>query len=315
MLTLKALNKLVMNRIKPETTFCQVPFVDDIKSIEADIAIIGAPHGTPYKPGVASHAAEGADAVRKSLSWYSTGKEQMDFDSELPVFAGAEVVDVGNVSHDLQDGAQNRETIAEVTKQILGTGIAPILLGGDDSVPIPLIDALGDKYQELVVVQVDAHIDWRQEVDGVTHGFSSTMRRASEMLHVKHIIQIGARGPGSARQQDYLDAKDWGVQFFSARQIHQNGLTQAIQAIPENSDVILSIDVDGIDPSVVPGVILPAFGGLNYQQMLDVIQGTAKRANIIAATFVEFVPQKDINVQGAQAIARLVCNVINMMAR
>jgi len=76
----------------------------------------------------------------------------------------------------------------------------------------------------------------------------------------------------------------------------------------------LSIDVDGIDPAVVPGVILPAFGGLSYQQMLDVIHGVAERATIVAADFVEFVPQRDIQSRGAQAIARLVCNVINMIA-
>ncbi len=80
--------------------------------------------------------------------------------------------------------------------------------------------------------------------------------------------------------------------------------------MPEGAEVILSIDVDGIDPAVVPGVILPAFGGLGYQQVLDVIHGVAAKAQIVGAAFVEYVPEKDPTGSGAQAIARLASNVI-----
>lgn len=298
----------------PDPTFCGVPFaaVDDL---EADVAIIGAPHGTPYKPGTPSHAANGADAVRSALSWYSTGAKQMDFDSLQPVFGGASVADIGNVSDDLESGEANRANIEAATRAVLAKKAAPILLGGDDSVPIPFIQALGEEHKEITVVQVDAHIDWRNEIDGVTQGFSSTMRRASEMPHVKHITQIGARGPGSARRHDCEDAVAWGAKIFTARDIHRNGFKEVLKAVPRHAPVVLSIDVDGIDPSVVPGVILPAFGGLGYQQMLDVIQGVAERTTIIAAAFVEFVPEQDPQSLGARAVARLACNVITAIAR
>lgn len=298
---------------EPETTFCGAPFAK-VDELDADVAVLGAPHGTPYKPGTASHAANGADAVRAALGWYSTGAEQMDFDSLQPVFAGASVADIGNVTNDLEDGAANREAIESATRTVLTRNATPILLGGDDSVPIPFIQGLAHKYKAVTVVQVDAHIDWRHEVDGVTHGFSSTMRRASETSHVKHIIQIGARGPGSARRQDCEDAVAWGAKIFTARDIHRNGLNEALKAVPRHTPAVLSIDVDGIDPSVVPGIILPAFGGLTYQQMLDVIQGVAERTTIVAAAFVEFVREQDVQSRGTQAIARLACNVINMIA-
>lgn len=183
---------------EPGTTFCGVPFCG-IDELDADVAVFGAPHGTPYQPDTRSHAASGADSVRQALSWYSTGTEQMDFDSIHPVFAGARVVDLGNVTDNLEDGRVNRENIELTTRSVLDKKAVPILLGGDDSIPIPFIQGLDDVYKEITVVQVDAHIDWRDEVEGVTQGFSSTMRRASEMDHVKNIIQIGARGPGSAR--------------------------------------------------------------------------------------------------------------------
>lgn len=301
----------MVQMIKPDVTFCQTPYCDDLATLDADIAVFGAPHGTPYKPGTPSHAANGAAAVRGALSWHSVGSEQFDFDTMTPVFNGHSVVDCGDAGGDLEDGAANREAIRQTTEAILAAGATPILLGGDDSVPIPLIEGFAGHSESLCVVQIDAHIDWRHEVDGVTHGFSSTMRRASEMDHVSSIVQIGARGPGSARQTDLEDAKAWGVQFFTGRDVHANGVQAAIDAVPAGSNVVLAVDVDGLDPSLIPGVILPAFGGLSYQQMLDIIQGIAEKTRIVGADFVEYVPERDPTGTGAQAIARLASTVIS----
>ncbi|MCC6471509.1 MAG: arginase family protein [Alphaproteobacteria bacterium] len=300
--------------LKPAQTFCNLPFGDDLATIDCDVAIVGAPHGTPYMPGTPSHAANATGAVRRALGWFSAAPTQIDFDTGEPVFGGATVVDCGDVPGDLMDGAVNRKRIEEATHAVLQRNAVPILLGGDDSTPIPFIQAY-EKHGPLTIVQVDAHIDWRHEREGVTHGYSSTMRRASEMGWVKHMIQIGARGPGSARAQELADAKAFGSKFFTARDVHANGLAAAIAAVPKDANVILAIDVDGIDPSVVPGVILPAFGGLSYQQMLDVIHGTAARARIVGANFVEYVPERDPQGSGAQAIARLVSNTITAIAR
>ncbi len=210
---------------------------------------------------------------------------------------------------DPYDGAANRQAIADAVRAVLARGAVPLLLGGDDSVSIPLFEAYAGS-RDLTIVQVDAHIDWRDQVNGVRHGFSSPMRRASEMPQITRLVQIGARGPGSARASDLADARAWGAEIFTAREVHARGVAPALDQVPEGAEAILSIDVDGIDPAVVPGVILPACGGLGYQQVLDVIHGTAAKARIIGAAFVEYVPERDPTATGAQAIARLASNVI-----
>ncbi len=296
-------------RIEPEQTFCGVPFCADLAALEAEVAVLGAAHGTPYEPGTPSHAANGANAVRSALGWYSANPEQFDFDSMGPLFGGARVVDCGDVAGDLHDGAANRDNIEAAVRGIRTRGAVPLLLGGDDSVPIPLFRAYSEA-RGIAIVQIDAHIDWRDELRGVREGFSSTMRRASEMAQIERIIQIGARGPGSARAAELEDARAWGAFFHNARAVHAQGVAPALDQVPAGAEVILSIDVDGIDPTVVPGVILPAFGGLSYQQVLDVIHGVAAKAKIIGAAFVEYVPEKDPTGTGAQAIARLASNVI-----
>jgi len=290
-------------------TFCDVPLADAASLTKADVAVFGAPHGSLYQPGTASHAVDAPDTLRSALAWYSHNPQSYDFDAMTNVFGGADVVDCGDAPGGLDDNAANRAAIADMARGILDADTVPILIGGDDSTPIPFIGAYGRR-GPLTILQIDAHIDWRDEVDGEHFGFSSTMRRASEMDHVKSIVQIGARGPGSARPQEVTEARDWGATIIPARQLHQQPIAEVIESVPRGPDIYLAIDVDGIDPAVVPGVLLPAFGGVTYTQMLELIFGIAERGRIVGANFVEYVPDKDPTGTGAQAIARLICNVI-----
>jgi agmatinase len=292
-----------------EQTFCGLPR-GDRGSLDADVAILGAAHGTPYKPGIASHAAGAPTSIRAALEWYDTRRDHVDMDRGAPLMAGIKAVDIGDVPTDPDnDGAANRAAIREAVAAIRKAGAAPILLGGDDSVPIPFYEGFAG--EEIWILQIDAHIDWRDEVDGVTHGFSSTMRRASEMAQVKGIVQVGLRGVGSAREGEVATAVEWGAQLFPMRLVHAEGLAPALAAVPEGAKVALNIDADGLDPSLCPGVLSPEFGGLNYQQMLDVFEGIAARNRIVGATVVEYVPDRDPGGLGGKALARLVCNLIS----
>ena len=90
------------------------------------------------------------------------------------------------------DRGNSAATTAAVTA-ILERGAVPVCIGGDDSVPIPILRAYAGR-GPLTVLQVDAHLDFRDEVHGVREGYSSPMRRASEMDHVTRIVQVGLRG-------------------------------------------------------------------------------------------------------------------------
>ena len=107
-------------------------------------------------------------------------------------------------------GPRNRRLIEDATRAIAAAGAVPLLVGGDDSVPIPFLAGL-DAGGPLTVLQVDAHIDWRDERRGERLGFSSTMRRASEMAHVERIVQVGMRNYGTARAEEVRVAADWGA--------------------------------------------------------------------------------------------------------
>ena len=294
-------------------TFLGIPPCSDLGKLEAKAAILGVPCATPYV-SVGPYCAEAPDAIRASIGHYAPNVGHFDFDLGGPLLPGdsAGAVDCGNLGYDEADFQGNRDMIRTSIAKILDAGAVPIVLGGDDSIPIPMIQAFEGR-GTFTILQIDAHIDWREEVGGEPWGLSSTMRRASEMPHIENIIQVGQRGLGSARPADVRDAEAWGVKFVSARDVHRSGIDPVLDLIPAGSNVIIALDCDGLDPSAIPGVIGRAPGGLTYWQTLDLIHGVAAKGKISAFDIVEYVPEMDVDQIGALTAARIVANVMGLV--
>ena len=188
------------------------------------------------------------------------------------------------------------------------------MFGGDDSTPIPFISGFSGS-APLTILQIDAHIDWRDERYGEHHGYSSTMRRASEQPHVWRIVQAGARGIGSAREEEVNIAKQWGAHIFTANHLHHKGIADVTANIPEDSDCLITFDCDAMDTSEMPAVVHPSPGGLTYVQVTDLIAGVAAKARIAGFCMVEFVPKKDSHGAFAYTAARIAANVLGHIAR
>ena len=297
----------------PGGGFFDLPVAEPGDTRNADIVIIGAPAATPYV-SVGSYCADAPDAIRGAFGWPGVlGHQDFDIDGYL-LPQGISALDWGNLGYSETDFDDNRDSIRRRVGQVLEHDALPIVIGGDDSVPIPVLQA----YQEhgpLTILQLDAHIDWRDEVGGETMGLSSNMRRASEMGWIENIIQVGARGIGSARPRDRQDALDWGVKFFPMREVVRNGIEPVIAAIPDNCNLYIALDIDVMDPAVVPAVIGPAPGGFSYWQMLEVLEGAAGRARIAGFNLVELMPSADVGGRGALVAARIVAMVMGLAAR
>ena len=276
--------------------------------------VVGAPCATPYE-SVGAYCAAAPDAIRHAIRGYAANITHMDFDFMEPLFPyGIDAADLGNLSYDESDSEGNRRNIRDTVAAIIEANAVPVVIGGDDSIPIPMIEAFAGR-GKYVVVQIDAHIDWRDEVRGERMGLSSTMRRASEMDHVEKIIQIGQRGIGSARAEDYQDALKSDVTFIPARTVHRDGIQAAIDAVPADCQVIVALDCDALDPSIVPGVIGRAPGGLTYWQVVELLHGIAAKSTIAAFDLVEFMPDVDVDGIGALNNARIICNVLGLASR
>jgi len=293
-------------------TFMGLPKAD-LASFTGGAAILGAGACTSY-PSVGAYCAGGPAAIRAGGAQYAANLSHMNFDLGGPVLpAGAVAVDLGDLPQVDGDGPGNRERIKAAVQAVLAKGGVPLLLGGDDSVPIPMIEAFAGR--QVTILQIDAHVDWRQEVEGEPLGLSSTMRRSSEMAHVERIVQVGQRGIGSARPGDVADATAWGVTFVPAREVARDGLARALAAIPEGAEIVVCLDCDALDPAIMPGVIGRTAGGLSYWDTVELIAGAAAKGRIVAFDMVEFMPERDIDGQGALVAAQLLAAVLGIVAR
>jgi agmatinase len=296
-------------------TFMGLPRCRDLSRLASKIAIVGADGCTPY-PSVGFYCAGGPQAIRAAGAAYSANLGHMNFDLGGAIFPGEiSAVDAGDLPQDAGDPQGNRARIFGAVSHILDRGGVPVLIGGDDSLPIPMLEAFGARKKTYTVLQIDAHIDWRDEVGGERLGLSSTMRRASEMGHVERIVQVGQRGTGSARLSDVRDALDWGVSFVPAGEVARAGVWGAVDLVPAGSEVIICLDVDALDPSVMPAVIGRTAGGLGYWQVLELIAGVADKARIAGFDMVEFMPRRDVDGLGAMVAAQLLAGVLGILAR
>jgi agmatinase len=286
----------------PRLAFAGATHVAGPKGCHA--VLFGAPHGTPY-PLINNRVHEEApEALRSAMSEDTRWINHWDFDLGGTLDGGGDFRfgDMGDLRTLPDDGPGNRALIHETTCEILGAGAVPIMIGGDDSTPIPFIEAFS-KHGPLTILQIDAHIDLREERRDERYGFSSTMRRASEMGHVESIIHAGTRGLGSAREADVMAARNWGAHIITARQILADGVAPVLNLIPKGANVLITFDCDALDGSIMPAVISPTPGGLTYWHILDLIAGVSQRGRIAGMDLIEFVPERDHANQSAAYLA------------
>ncbi len=296
-----------MHTTPPDLAFLDLPIETDLDRIDAEVAILGVPHGWPYPDiGSAAGCADAPAAVRRASRRLARFVGHWDFDLAGPMELRPSV-DVGDVPGDPADGAGNSARTTDAVRAILGAGAIPICIGGDDSVPIPILRAY-DGRGPITVLQIDAHLDFRDEVDGVREGYSSPMRRASEMPHVERVLHVGLRGVGSARPTDVEDSRAAGNLLVTARELRERGVPWLLDQIPSDAAIFLSFDCDGLDPSVFPAVSGLAPGGLDAREGMDLAAGIGRR--LAGAIISEYVPRLDPHGLGAVVAARLATRLL-----
>ena len=293
----------------PSVTFAGLPHATLAQP--GQIAVLGIDHATPYETGKPSHSAGAPAALRAALTGYGRLADHYDFD--IGSVRPDHVVDCGDVPGDPADPPGNRAAITRAVRALLDADAIPVVLGGDDSVPIPMFRAFEGR-GPLTVVQIDAHLDWRDEVRGEKYGWSSPMRRASEMPWIRHMVQVGLRGVGSARAEEVADARAWGSRLVPAADVHRHGIARVLDMVDADANCLVTLDCDGMDPSILPAVLARSPGGLLYWHVVDLLAGLAAKCRIVGFDLVEFMPARDTTGIAALTAARLVCNAIAAIA-
>jgi len=177
-------------------------------------------------------------------------------------------------------------------RKILAAGAIPVVLGGDHSVNIPCVNAFSDQ-EPIHIVQFDAHLDFVDERHGVRNGHGSPLRRAAEKPYVTGLTQLGIRNVSSTAREGYEAARAMGSDILSVRQVRKLGTEAVLARIPEGVRYYVTIDIDGFDPSIAPGTGTPSHGGFGYYEVLELLDGLAKRGTVVGVDLVEVAREYD----------------------
>ncbi len=176
-------------------------------------------------------------------------------------------------------------------ESILAKGKFLCSLGGEHSITGPIVHVHADRYPSLSVLQIDAHADLRESYDGTPHSHATAMRRVAERCS---LVQVGIRSISieEARAIPALPTK-----VFFAKDIIGQGhhwMEHAVESLTR--DVYLTIDIDGLDPSLCPDTGTPEPGGLGWYETLALIRKVAKERNIVGMDLVEVSGGRENNV-------------------
>ncbi|MBK5926130.1 arginase family protein [Rhodobaculum claviforme] len=298
--------------------FMAVPRIPEGGAVTARAAILGVGMASPYR-GQGAYAAGAPGALRAaSMAWAAQeGHVNLDLagdDGSAPAgWRPGAVVDCGDLALAAADGAGNRLRIRHAVAGLVAAGAVPVVLGGDCSVVVPVVQAL-DAHGPVAVLQIDAHVDWREQIEGERWGLSSAMRRVSEMGHVGAIVQLGARGIGSARPDDLAAARAWGARIVPAHTLARIGVAAALEGLPPGMPVHVALDLDALDPAVMPAVMAPAAGGLSYGDVVAILRAVAARGPVAGLSVTELAPDRDVQGQGVRLAAQLVTTALALLA-
>lgn len=176
------------------------------------------------------------------------------------------------------------QELYERTKELLKAEKFVCMLGGEHSLSAPVIRAHAEQFHNVSILQIDAHADLRDEYDGTPHSHASIMARSVKDLRIP-AVQVGIRSLSADEARSLADLP---TKIYWAKDIHgrTDWIDEAIDNLTEN--VYLTIDIDGLDPSLVPTTGTPEPGGLGWYQVLTLIRKLAEKRRVVGMDLVEF---------------------------
>jgi agmatinase len=176
------------------------------------------------------------------------------------------------------------DEIERVAYEVIGRDKFLVTLGGEHSITPPLVSAAARKHRDLTVLQIDAHADMRDAYLGSALSHACAMRRSLE--HAK-ITQVGIR---SLSTEEAQVMPQLGTNVFYDWNMRRNPrwIDAVVDTLSDN--IYITIDVDGMDPAIMPATGTPEPGGLSWQEITALLRATAERRNVVAADVVELCP-------------------------
>ena len=240
------------------------------------VGLFGVPYDgtTSFRPGTRF----GPAAIREVSTGLETYCPQLNRDLDDLAFA-----DLGAV--DIPFGAPEPvlALVKQATESVLNLGLKPLMLGGEHSISSGAVAAVAERHPDLVLVQLDAHADLRDNWLGSSHSHACAMRRCLDVLPSQTLLQLSIR---SGTREEFTELHSCGRLIADVP-----ALQEALESL-RGRPIYLTVDLDWFDPSVLPGTGTPEPGGYVWSDFAALINVLAGHS-LVAADVVELAPQLD----------------------
>lgn len=285
-------------------SFLRRKYTRDLSGV--DVAVTGLPldTATSNRPG----ARFGPRAVREASALLAWGRP---YGCKFNPFERLTVVDYGDCVWDYGRPLEAPAAIEAHIAEILRGGAAPLSLGGDHFVSLPVLRALHKQHGTLSLLHFDAHSDtWRYDDDDegrIDHGTMFFLAAREGLIDPSRSVQVGIRTE---------NPETHGFQILDAPWIHRNGAAAVIQRIREvigDHKVYVTFDIDCLDPSFAPGTGTPVCGGISTATAIEILRGIAG-VDVVGMDVVEVAPAYDAAGITALAAATLAYELLILYA-
>jgi guanidinopropionase len=233
----------------------------------------------------------------------------------LAPLAELAVADIGDVPFrsrfSLEESHQDIEAFYAT---LVAAGVAPLSVGGDHSITLPILKAVGAK-EPVGLVHIDAHCDTGGPFEGSKFHHGGPFRQAvlAGVLDPERTIQIGIRGGAEYLWEFSYES---GMTVIHAETLQRDGIAailERLRTIVGDGPTYLSFDVDSLDPAFAPGTGTPEVGGLSTAEALALVRGCAG-LHIVGGDVVEVAPQYDATSNTAQVGAQMLFEILALVA-
>jgi agmatinase len=287
-------------------TFAGLPYTEEPEELAGfDVAIVGAPMDelVSDRPGTRF----GPRAIRSASA---PGGPHLE--AGVDAFTELKLVDFGDAAIVPADPVTSHAAIRDITSTVVAAGVMPFLLGGDHSITLPEVAALAEHHGPVGLIHFDTHTDTAAELWGQKLSHGTPMYRMVEDGYVDptRYVQIGLRGywPG---EDEFAWQRERGITSFFAHDVRDQGIRAIVAqtlAIIADGPVMLTVDVDVLDPAFAPGTGTPEPGGLTPTELLLACRLIAAQVSLVGADVVEVAPtavgSADITALVAERVVR-----------
>jgi agmatinase len=289
-------NKQSTNRLNSAfvgiPTFLRAPICTDISQFDGAIAVMGIPfdEGSPFLPGTR----KGPRALREhSMRFGSpagiyeaeTKKTYLEYELKNNL-----IVDIGDADILPTNVEKTFENITAMTREALDREALVVALGGDHSITYPVVRAFSGP---LHVIQLDAHTDYSPFIHGLRFTNGHAFRHINKMPNVLGLNQVGIRGLRNPKQTITDSVADGNriVTISEFRHLTPKGIADLV---PSGAPCYVSIDVDVLDMSLVPGCVSAEPNGMSYGELQNTLKAIAEHTTVVGFDFVEVNPLLDV---------------------